>query len=1013
MPDVILGPPVMSTLSSTRGAPSGAQRNPRKMGAGPIPCIVLLMICVDSLFGLDRTFSASQYLHTSWTQEEGGALPAIQTMAQTSDGYLWLGTSSGLIRFDGMRFVRWEAGSGEELPGRNIRCLLSSARGGLWIGTASGVARLDRGRLIRYPAADRTLGAVIAMVEDPSGSLWLLNLRDTNTSLAVLRPDGAVRTYGPADGLPDQTLATLFQDRAANLWMGTFGGLCRWSPGNRAACWNAPSRQMLSVIGGSSGELLAIDGARGVVRFRDGEFEPFVVGLENVSLSPKVMLRDGDGNLWIGTAGQGLLRLRGGRMERLTRRDGLSSDYISALLEDREGNLWAGTERGIDQFSVPKSLHFSTLDGLSSDAAISVCTTHQGATWVGTAGGGLNRIEGDRITQYRMDFGLPSTTVLSLYADAGGRLWAGTTGGLAYLSEDRFVEVRAPGGAPLDRVFAITGDPSGTIWLADSKNRFLAIRNGVARALSIPGAENKRIYQLQADRQGRVWVGFYQGGVVSLKGGSAKFYGTQQGLTGGPVQAIYEDRTGAIWVGTGAGLNRIRNGSWTAWTAQHGLPEGGVQAIVEDNRDGLWLATVNGLLRLSMEGLNQTPDGSPRHLTFAQYGPSDGLRLANAISMYGPRLARSEDGRIWIRTDDGIAVVDPARIRSNPLPPPVVIEQILVDGRPVDINSASEIAFRGREVQIAYTGLSLTAPERVRFRYKLDAFDRTWTDAGTRRNVVYVNLPPGRYRFHVLACNNDGVWNTSGAGLAFRLAPYFYQTTWFAASCVGVLTLLIWGFHWLRVQRLVSRFQLVAQERARVTRELHDSLLQGFSGVVYQLEAAARLFDSNPELCKERLERAINQADQSLGETRRTIMSMRLPALEDHTLPEALSAIGAQLTKGKPITFHLTVRGLVRQLRYDVQANIYLIGREAITNAVNHAEARRIHAQMMYSEREVQLTVEDDGSGFDPEAAKEKKDHWGVAGMGERAKQIGASFTLESAHGRGTKIVVSVESKKQ
>jgi ligand-binding sensor domain-containing protein/signal transduction histidine kinase len=982
------------------------------MSAGLIPCIVLLMISVDSLFALDRNFSALQYLHTSWTQEEGGALPPIRTMAQTADGYLWLGTSNGLIRFDGMRFVRWEAGPGEELPGRDIRCLLSSSRGGLWIGTTSGVARFDRGRLIRYPAADRRSGIVISMVEDPSGSLWMLIVRDANTSLAVLRQDGSVRTYGPADGLPDQTLATLFQDRAANLWIGTFGGLCRWFPETRAACWSLPSRQILSVIGGSSGELLAIDGARSVVRFRDGRFEPVVMGLENASLSPKVMLRDGDGNIWIGTTGQGLLRLRGGHVERLTRRDGLSSDHISALLEDREGNLWAGTERGIDQFSAPRNLHFSTLDGLSSDAAMSVCTTHQGATWVGTAGGGLNRIEGDRITQYRINSGLPSTTVASLYADAGGRLWAGTAGGLAYLSGDRFVELRAPGGAPLDRVFAITGDPSGTMWLADTRNRLFAIHNGVARALSIPGAENKRIYQLQGDRNGRLWVGFYQDGVVSLNGGSAKFYGTQQGLTGGPVQAIYEDRTGAIWVGTGAGLSRFRNGSWTAWTAQHGLPEGGVQAIVEDNRDGLWLATGNGLLRLGMAELNQTSDGSPKRLTFAQYGRSDGLRLANTVSMMGPRLARSEDGRLWICTEDGIAVIDPARIRSNPLPPPVVVEQILVDGRPADINSASEIAFRGRELQIAYTGLSLMAPERVRFRYKLDGFDRAWTDAGTRRNVVYVNLPPGRYRFHVIACNNDGVWNTSGAGLAFRLAPYFYQTTWFASSCAGALALLIWGFYRFRVRRLVSRFQLVAQERARVTRELHDSLLQGFSGVVYQLEAAARLFDSNPQLSKERLERAINQADQSLGETRRTIMSMRLPALENHTLPEALSAIGAQLTKGQPITFHLTVRGLVRQLRYDVQANVYLIGREAITNAVNHAEARRILAQLTYSEREVRLTVEDDGSGFDAEAASEKKDHWGVVGMRERAKQIDAGFTLESARGRGTKIGVSVECKK-
>ena len=223
---------------------------------------------------------------------------------------------------------------------------------------------------------------------------------------------------------------------------------------------------------------------------------------------------------------------------------------------------------------------------------------------MGTSGGGLNRIQGGRVTQYLMDSGLPSTTVL-LCTQTRGRLWAGTAGGLAYLSEDRFVEIRAPGGAPLDRIFAITGDPGGTIWLADIRNRLFAIRDGVAQALSIPGAENKRIFRLQVDRHGRLWVGFYQGGVVSLKGGSAKLYGAQDGLTGGQVQAIYEDRTGAIWVGTGAGLSRFRNGTWTAWTARHGLPEGGVQAIIEDNRDGLWLATGNSLLRLGMAELTR------------------------------------------------------------------------------------------------------------------------------------------------------------------------------------------------------------------------------------------------------------------------------------------------------------------------------------------------------------------------------------------------------------------------
>jgi signal transduction histidine kinase len=379
--------------------------------------------------------------------------------------------------------------------------------------------------------------------------------------------------------------------------------------------------------------------------------------------------------------------------------------------------------------------------------------------------------------------------------------------------------------------------------------------------------------------------------------------------------------------------------------------------------------------------------------------------------MASPRIAKANDGRLWAATEDGVAVIDPSRIRGNPVPPPVSIEQLLADGRPFETGPASGIELRASELQIVYTGLSFTVPESVRFRYRLDGLDRNWTDAGTRRNVTYVNLPPGKYLFRVTASNNDGVWNTTGASLAFQIAPYFYQTWWFAVLCAGIATLLAWGTHRLRVRRLVTRFQLVAQERTRVTRELHDSLLQGFSGVVLQLEAVARQFESNPGTSKQRLERAIHQADHSLAEARRTIMSMRLPALENQTLPEALSAVGSQATEGTSISFHLAVRGHVRQLPYDAQANLYLVGREAITNAVNHARAKRIAAQLTYSTKATRLTVEDDGSGFDLESAKAKQDHWGLLGMQERAKHLGATLSIDSATGRGTKIEVAIPAR--
>jgi signal transduction histidine kinase len=488
-------------------------------------------------------------------------------------------------------------------------------------------------------------------------------------------------------------------------------------------------------------------------------------------------------------------------------------------------------------------------------------------------------------------------------------------------------------------------------------------------------------------------------------------YTQADGLGGGSIRAIYQDKKGDLWVGTGDGLSRFRDGAWRTWTARDGLPEGGVSGIVEDApRRALWLVTTNGLARVSMSDLEAAP-GSGSSLTSFLYGRTDGLRVYATSNMTNPPMATSNDGRIWICTQDGLAVVDPRRIRSNPVPPPVVIEQMSVDGVALDLTSANELGFHGRQVQIAYTALSLMAPERILFQYRLESLDRKWTDAEGRRNVVYVNLSPGRYVFHVIACNNDGVWNRAGAALAFTVKPYYYQTRWFAATSFGMLGFLAWGAHRIRMRSVVSRVKLVAQERARMMRELHDSLLQGFAGVVYQLEAVAKQFESAPDSSKRRLERAIEQADQSLLEARRTMLSMRLPALENKTLPEALSEIGKQLGKEAAIAFHLDVKGTVQQLPYDRQANVYRIGSEAITNSVNHARPSRIAVTLAYSSKELRLTIQDDGTGFDPQAGEAKQDHFGVRGMRERADRIGATFTLDTAPGRGTRIEVAVPRK--
>jgi signal transduction histidine kinase/ligand-binding sensor domain-containing protein len=972
-----------------------------------------LFVSAESLAALEPTLAVSQYLHTTWTQEEGADLPSIQAIAQTHDGYLWLGTGTGLIRFDGIRFVHWEPHTGEELPSNDIRFLIASSRRGLWIGSALGISRLDRGHLTAYPPADRWLGGtVVAMLEDHRERLWMLGQGPAGSSLGVLLPNDSFQIHGQREGLPAQAVRTIFEDRQQVFWLGTSKGLCRWSPGSQADCLSIPSVNVLSLVEQANGDLLIGDDlSRSTLRLSNGILRPAITQPGYASVFPKVTLRDHDGNVWIGTVGQGLLCLRNDGVERFTRRDGLSSDTINALSEDREGNLWVGTARGIDRFRDPKVVHLSSLDGLSSDLVTAVYAARRGGAWVGTSGGGLNHVTATHIARYLSDSGLPGSTVISLYEEPGGELWVATPTGLAHGSGDRFVQVRDVDGQPLDRVFAISGQNNGEVALADSQKGLFTVQNGVAFPLIVPGLPKDVVYQLQFDRSGVLWIGYFHGGIAAVTGSSHRLYTTSDGLGNGAIGAIHQDSAGDIWVGTGTGLSRFRNGSWTTWTARNGLPEGGVRGIAEErSRRELWLITTAGLLRVSIAELDNV-GASAKPVSFLLYGRNDGLRLAASGRMVNPPIATTDDGRIWLCTQDGLAIVDPARIRNNPVPPPVVIEQAVVDGTPLDLTSTSSVGFRGRQLQIAYTALSLMVPERIRFKYRLEGLDRNWTEAEGRRNVAYVDLPPSTYRFRVIACNNDGVWNSEGAVLAFRVKPYFYQTWWFAAVCAGAVLLLAWGAHRLRVRRVVSRLQLIAQERARLMRELHDSLLQGFAGVIYQLEAVARQFETAPQISKQRLERAIEQADRSLLEARRAISSTRLPALESSTLPEALSAIAAQLTDDSSIAVCLEVKGHVQQLPYDQQANVYLIGREAMTNSVNHARASRIVAALIYSNKELRLTVQDDGSGFDPQAGAAKKDHWGMRGMRERAESIGATFMLDATPGRGTKIEVVVPRK--
>jgi signal transduction histidine kinase/ligand-binding sensor domain-containing protein len=773
--------------------------------------------------------------------------------------------------------------------------------------------------------------------------------------------------------------------------------------------------EIRALLEGDNGGLwIAMRG--GLRQLVGGKSEAYPVPSAGRQFNPSRLLRDRNGGLWIGTSDQGLLHMHQGRTDRFAQVDGLSDNCVNGLFEDREGDIWVATVNGLDRFRDFAVTTISVSQGLSSPTVWSVLAAVDGSIWLGTPDG-LNRWDDRQITTYRRRNGLPDDIVDSLFQDNRGRIWVSTLRGVAYFENGRFIPVSdLPGGI----VHSIAGDSAGNLWIGD-QDRGLFHLSGGTGVDRIPWTRLGRKDHANAlfpdPSRGGLWLGFFGGGVAYFNDGQVRAsYTGANGLGAGPVTGLQLDGDGTLWAATQAGLSRVKNGHIATLTSRDGLPCDTVHWVTEADDHAFWLYMPCGLVRIARPELDAWAQDPTRTIHPTVFDSSDGVRSRALASGYTPHVAKSSDGKLWFVAVDGVSVIDPHRLPFNNLLPPVHIEQITADRTKYETSSNLRLPPLIRDLEIDYTALSLVAPEKIRFRVKLEGRDSDWKDVGNERKAFYNDLPPRNYRFRVAAGNNSGVWNEAGASFDFSIAPAYYQTAWFQASCGAAFLVFLWGLHRYRLHQIAQQFntQLEARvsERTRIARDLHDTLLQSFQGLLLRFQVVDESLP--PGRAKEELERALDLAALAITEGRDTVQGLRSSTVETNDLARAIGALGEELAgdeaNSNGAECSVEVEGTPRDLHPILRDEVYRIAGEALRNAFRHAQARRIDVAIGYGERQFRLRVRDDGQGIDPEvlAGQARAGHFGLPGMRERAELIGGEIEVWSQRQSGTEVELKI-----
>lgn len=961
---------------------------------------LFLLFCL-SASAADRTIA--QFVHKAWTGKDG-APASIMAITQTNDGYLWLASSQGLYRFDGVEFERFEP-AGQPFPSVPVYSLLSCPNGDLWIGSAvSGISRLRNGTNRNYTTADGFPDhAVLSIAQDGQGTIWAA----TQDGLAQF--DGTKwRKIGSESGFEGIPIS-LYVARNGTLWASTPEAVFYRPSGDSTFHWTGLRfLWVMHMLESPDGTLWIAETGRGVRPMPPAKGPEFVVGSQHI-------LFDREGGLWITSIADGLRRVpypqsltqqkfekSSDQMESFTAKDGLSGDNATSIYQDREGNVWVGTAKGIDRFA-KGAVAPAPVPNKFSDSAMA--PGKDGDVWVGSLSGEVGRVHDNRWFPGARGF-VPFSAVTD---PSGGTWWASNSVGYREIN-GRFTKFVFPRPYFFNiRPVRIALDRSGVLWFSGDLGIF-ARRKGqwetVDRASGFPGKIASLAY---ADAAGRVWFGYRENSILLIDGAVQRVFSAQQGLRVGAVLAIFVSGASG-WIAGSQGLQFFDGQHFRNITPAGGGSFGSVSGVLETSDGSLWLNSFGGIVRIAPAAVSKLKAGATT-AEYSVFDALDGLPGATQQRQPYPTLIQAKDGKLWFGNSAGPVWVDPKDLPRNELQPPVVIRFLTANGKRYTSFTDLRLPALTHDLEIGYTALSLTIPERVRFRYQLLGSEKNWQEAGTRREAFYTNLGPGQYRFRVLACNNDGVWNVVGATFPFTIIPAWFQTNWFRAFCAFVVLLLSWMLYQVRVRRLQKQFNVALEarvnERTRIARDLHDTLLQSFQALMLHLQVTNELLPEGK--AKRQLEKTLKRADQAIAEGRRAVYDLRSSTITANDLAEAVRALGDEMATQDSAAFSLVVEGQPRNLHPIIRDEVYRITREAVRNAFDHAQAHKVEVEITYADRLLRLRIRDDGMGIPKEMVERgRPGHYGLPGMRERANQIGAKLMVWSGAGGGTEIELRI-----